>query len=168
MRISSLVAAGHDRTLACHAAPAPPADGRTRRLVAPALALLLVACTPAAAPTPPTQTSAAFLLSEDAAGPTALAGGAVVLDPGNACPGNSLRLVGAGLPPGEVTIDANGQAIGPLSVRPDGSFEQRLTLAGPAGGAILVRHGGAVARFPLPTCTPWPTPSGSRLPTFTP
>lgn len=127
-------------------------------------ALLLTACqappppapTPSAGPTP-----GAIRFSTAAIGPVALAGGAVVVDPGVLCPAASLRVVGAGLPPGRVaiTLEPAGQAAGdPADIRPDGSFDRTLPFPGlPAGTgrlAVVVTLGDARATVPLPVCIP--------------
>lgn len=93
-------------------------------------------------------------------GPVSLAGGAVVVDPGVLCPAASLRIVGAGLPPGGVgiTVTPPGVAIGdPPTIRPDGSFDRTLPMpALPPGSRleVVVSHGDARAVVPLVACTP--------------
>jgi len=141
------------------------------RLPALGAVLLLAACQPtppAAAPALPGPSSIVF--SQDAVGPRSLAGGAVVLDPGAPCPGSEVRVVGAGLPAGEVAITAPGPlAIGPVPVRADGSFDQRLRLpAESRGGDLTVRQGAASTSFSLPACRFTPSPGASRLPAYVP
>ena len=111
-----------------------------------------------------------IVFSEDAVGPRSLADGAVVLDPGAPCPGSEVRVVGAGLPAGDVAITAPGSvAIGPVPVRADGSFDQRLRLpADSRGGDLTVRHGEASTSFTLPACRLTPAPGASRLPVYVP
>lgn len=130
------------------------------------LALVVTGCQAPAAPAPaaspaPGPTPAAFRFSTAAIGPTALAGGAVVVDPGVLCPVTALRVVGAGLPPGRVEVGlAGGEPGGPIDVRPDGSFD--LTLPLPAGGPaeVQVAHGTSRVQVPVPACSSAPAVPG--------
>ena len=130
-------------------------------------AALLAACqaaAPAPAPSAVGPTAAAIRFSTAAVGPVALAGGAVVVDPGVLCPAPALRVVGAGLPPGRVALalDPGGPAGEPVEVRRDGSFDR--TLAAPAGAvAVVVTHDAAPtgpARVLVPACAPAPVAPG--------
>ncbi len=128
------------------------------------LFLLLAACQapPAPAPAPSAgPTPGAIRFSTAAVGPTSLTGGAVVVDPGVLCPAGTLRIVGAGLPPGRVGIMLSppGQAdADPPEIRPDGSFDRTLPFPSLPPGTqrleVVVTLGEARAVVPLAVCTP--------------
>ena len=136
------------------------------------LLLCLSACQAAAgpeAPAPVGPTPGAIRFSSAAVGPVSLAGGAVVADPGVLCPGASVRVVGAGLPAGQVVLSltpGGGPASGPLAIRADGSFDATVPLPSLAPGSryeIGVALGEARAALPLAACTPGPTAPGLVL-----
>lgn len=124
------------------------------------LALLLCACQAPPAPAPsPGPTPGAIRFSTAAIGPVPIAGGAVVVDPGPLCPATGLRVVGAGLPPGEVRLLTEPGAADPdpIAVRADGSFDRTLPVPSLAPGSpmsVNVFHGASFATVPFTTCTP--------------